>query len=580
MCGIIAIAGKNNIVPKAIDGLKKLEYRGYDSAGIAGNDINKNIVKSVGKISNLEDKIKDLKLNRAIAHTRWATHGVPSENNAHPHTSEKVVLVHNGIIENYLELKQKLINEGYEFYSETDTEVACKYIDFIYKQVKDEKEAIIKACKDFTGSYAFAIIFKDSDIIYGIRKDSPLVVGIGKENYISSDISSFLDKTNKYILINHDELVEIDDESVKIYDENLNELKLDIQEADWKIEGYLKNGYDHFMLKEMYEQPSIIKNLFSKHKDMDIKLKYDEIHIVACGSAYYAGLLGKYMFENYCNIPVKVDIASEYRYSKQIFKNTLVILISQSGETADTLAALRLAHENNVDTLAIVNAIGSTIAREAKKVIYSEAGPEIAVATSKGFTSQAAILALLALANNNVDLDIEQIYEEFKDIDNIIEDALKQDYSSVVDDIYVKDNVFFLGRGIDYCLIQEASLKLKEISYIKSEAYPAGELKHGSISLIDEGTVVIALTTNKELLGKTASNVKEVKARGAHIIYVTNDDSEVDFADKFIKLNKYSEFVTIFQAIAVFQMIAYEVAKKRGCDIDKPKNLAKSVTVE
>ncbi len=580
MCGIIAIAGSKNTVSSAIDGLKKLEYRGYDSAGVAGYNDKLEVIKSVGKISNLEKEVTELNLKSVIAHTRWATHGVPSVDNAHPHTSENVVLVHNGIIENYLELKQLLIKKGYSFYSDTDTEVACKYIDYIYKQEKEPKKAIIKACKDFVGSYAFAIMFNGINYIYGIRKDSPLVVGLGEDNYISSDISSFLDKTNKYILINHDELVEINDEEVKLYDTNLNKIELDIKEADWKIEGYLKNGYDHFMLKEMYEQPSIIKNLFNKYQKMDIKLNYDEIHIVACGSAYYAGLLGKYMFEKYCDIPVKVEVASEYRYNKQIFKNTLVILISQSGETADTLAALRLAHDNNIDTLAIVNAIGSTIAREAKKVIYTEAGPEIAVATSKGFTSQTAILALLALSNNNVNLDTKKIYNEFKSIDKVINEALENDYSKVVNDIYKQDSVFFLGRGIDYYLLQEGSLKLKEISYIKSEAYPAGELKHGSISLIDKGTVVVALTTDNKLTGKTVSNVKEVKARGAHVVYITNDNVETDFADRTIMLKEYSEFVTMFQVISVLQKIAYEVAKKRGCDIDKPKNLAKSVTVE
>lgn len=603
MCGIIGYTGKSlNAKYIVLAGLKNLEYRGYDSSGIAVNENgNINLYKSHGKISNLEDSLngKEIISSTGIAHTRWATHGEPNEVNAHPHKCGNVTLVHNGIIENYVELKKELLEKGVTFKSETDTEVACAYINYIYETEKNKIKCLVKACSLFRGSYAFAIIFDDEkDTIYATRKDSPLIVGIGEDgNFAASDVSAILDFTSKYILLEYGEFAKISQENITIYNSNLEKLQKEIKVATWSATEYKKNGYDHYMLKEINEQPEVISNIFSRYlencsyNDIDFT-KYNAIHIVACGSAMHAGMVGKYLFQNYANIPVTVDIASEYRYSTQIItSSTLVIIVSQSGETADSLAALRLAKEKGATTLGIVNAVGSTIARESDICIYTYAGPEIAVATTKGYTSQVAIFSTLVInamkqkgtLSNEL---FEDIKRDFANVSSNLKNVIdkKEVYLNVAQKIYEHNDLFFIGRGIDSAVCMEGSLKLKEISYMHSESYAAGELKHGTISLIEKGTPVIAIATNNDLYEKTVSNIKETKARGAFSIFITTDNFEKsnfeDFSDISIILPKTTEFVQAIIVVVLLQLIAYEVAKLRGCDIDKPKNLAKSVTVE
>ncbi len=607
MCGIIGYNGSaKNAKEAIIAGLKNLEYRGYDSAGIALVENKKvDLYKSQGKISKLEDSLKDINTNSniGIGHTRWATHGIPNEINAHPHKVGKVTLVHNGIIENYAILKNELISKGVTFKTQTDSEVACAYINYMYeKELENNSEtpeltAIIKACKDFRGSYAFGVIFdNDTSSIYATRKDSPLIIGVGEnENFIASDVSAILDYTKEYILLEEGELAKVTNTSIDIFDSNLKKITKGINTATWSANKYKKNGYDHFMLKEINEQPKVLSDIFKRYMEdetLGISLNfgdYDKIHIVACGSAMHAGLVGKYLFENYADVDVTVEIASEYRYKNmRITPKTLVILISQSGETADTLAALRIAKQKNATTLSIVNAVGSTIAREADINIYTYAGPEIAVATTKGYTSQVAILSLLcinAMKQKNI-LDsslFSKVCDEFSNISNLITEVinLNDKYKEIAKCLYKRNDIFFIGRGIDYSLCMEGSLKLKEISYIHSEAYGAGELKHGTISLIEDGTPVIAIATNDTLYEKTVSNIKETKARGSFSIFITtSDECSKDFADITLKLPKLSEFVEPLLIVTALQLIAYETAKLKNCDIDKPKNLAKSVTVE
>lgn len=607
MCGIIGYNGSAKKAKEAIiAGLKNLEYRGYDSAGIALVENKKvDLYKSQGKISKLEDSLKDINTNSniGIGHTRWATHGIPNEINAHPHKVGKVTLVHNGIIENYAILKNELISKGVTFKTQTDSEVACAYINYMYeKELENNSEtpeltAIIKACKDFRGSYAFGVIFdNDTSSIYATRKDSPLIIGVGEnENFIASDVSAILDYTKEYILLEEGEFAKITNTSIDIFDSNLKKITKGINTATWSANKYKKNGYDHFMLKEINEQPKVLSDIFKRYMEdetLGISLNfgdYDKIHIVACGSAMHAGLVGKYLFENYADVDVTVEIASEYRYKNmRITPKTLVILISQSGETADTLAALRIAKQKNATTLSIVNAVGSTIAREADINIYTYAGPEIAVATTKGYTSQVAILSLLcinAMKQKNI-LDsslFSKVCDEFSNISNLITEVinLNDKYKEIAKCLYKRNDIFFIGRGIDYSLCMEGSLKLKEISYIHSEAYGAGELKHGTISLIEDGTPVIAIATNDTLYEKTVSNIKETKARGSFSIFITtSDECSKDFADITLKLPKLSEFVEPLLIVTALQLIAYETAKLKNCDIDKPKNLAKSVTVE
>ena len=602
MCGIIGYTTrKNNSVEVALDGLKNLEYRGYDSAGIAFFDGEKiDIVKSKGKISNLESKLEKINTDSccAIAHTRWATHGEPNETNAHPHHVGKVTLVHNGIIENYSELKKELIEKGYSFKTETDTEVATAYIDYCYSVYQDKLRALIEACKVFRGSYAFDVIYEDDPTtIYATRKDSPLVVGYAHDgNFAASDISAILKYTNKYSLIDEGEFVKITRDIVTFYNSDLHQVEKKSQTATWDATQYQKNGYEHFMLKEIYEQPKAIEDIFERfysnctYKDLDFS-KFDKIHIVACGSAMHASLVGKYLLQTYGKIPVMVEIASEYRYSEELITpSTLLIVVSQSGETADTLAALRLAKQKGAYVVGIVNAVGSTIAREVDKCIYTYAGPEIAVATTKGYTTQVAVfstLALMAMEQKGLltDEKAEEIKQDLLTVKEKIEAVLSDRdlYLDIANQIYTHNDLFFIGRGIDSTVCMEGSLKLKEISYMHSESYSAGELKHGTISLIDKGTPVISIATDENLFEKTVSNIKETKARGAYSIFVTTQnhkDNCSEFADKTIILPKTTAFTQPILTVVALQLVAYETAKLRGCDIDKPRNLAKSVTVE
>lgn len=589
MCGITGYIGKNkNAIKVVVDGLEALEYRGYDSAGIAYIENNKlNIVKEQGKIINLKNNIDfNVLSNLAIGHTRWATHGEPNKINSHPHNQGKFTIVHNGIIENYLELKKELEDNGYKLVSSTDTEVAVAYIDYLYKKYNDILKTLNEASNIFRGAYAFGIICEDDlEHLYALRKTSPLIIAKGNdENYIASDVPAILKYTNKYILLDDFEIAKISSNDIEIFNKNLKEVKKETLEFEGTYESSMKNGYDHFMLKEIHEEPNVFKNTINAYLDKDFKnlpnmTKYNNIHVVACGSAYHTGLIGKYLIEKYANIPVYVEVASEYRYKHNFYdENTLVILVSQSGETADTLACLRKVKEDGIDTLSIVNVVGSSIARESKYVIYTKAGCEIAVATTKAYLAQVTVFALLTmyLTNNKS----KELLNEINNIPTIIQELISVNYKDIAEKIYKNKDVFFIGRGIDYSLCMEGSLKLKEISYINCVAYQAGELKHGTISLIEKDTPVIAISTDEGLMEKTISNIKEVKARGAKVIFVTNSDIEGDFYDYKITVPKINELLQSIITIVPLQLLAYEVAKLNGCDIDKPRNLAKSVTVE
>lgn len=588
MCGIVGYAGKKEVIPNIMTGLKSLEYRGYDSAGIAYMKNNKiNIIKKEGPIKNL-DKMLDYneKASLGIPHTRWATHGKADDVNSHPHKQGVITLVHNGIIENYDVLKKDLESKGYTFKSSTDTEVATALIDYLYRKENNMLDALNEAIAILKGSYAFNIINDDiPDTIFGIRKDSPLIVGISSEgNILASDIPAILHVTNKYVILDNYDIAVLTENSVKYYDKNKKEIQKEIKEYDSKSEIISKNGYDHYMLKEINEESEIVKKLISLYT-MDDKVinlfdikRYKHIDIVACGSASFAGQIGKYYIEKYANIKTDVYFASEYRYQKNFFdSDTLVILISQSGETADTLAALKLAKENDIDTLAIVNRKDSSIAREADNIIYTEAGIEIAVATTKAYLAQVIVLLLLAIKDNREE---DKIIASLKLLPNLITKYINDyNYEEIAKIIAKTDHVFYLGRGIDYYLSLEGSLKLKEISYIHSEAKEAGELKHGSISLVDENFGIIAIVTDKTISDKTISNLKEVSARGAKIVAITNIKDD-NFSDYKIEIDDYSEALNPLLAIVPMQLLAYNVAKIKKCDIDKPRNLAKSVTVE
>ena len=589
MCGIVGYAGKTNVIKNIMTGLKSLEYRGYDSSGIAYLDKNNNIkiYKKVGQIKKLDQILNyEDEASLGISHTRWATHGGVTDTNAHPHNQGKITLVHNGIIENYEELKKELEKEGYNFKSSTDSEVAAALIDKLYKENKDMLKTLVILKDKLKGSYAFNII--NSDIpnkIYGIRKDVPLIVGVSDHgNMFASDIPAILHVTNKYIVLNNNEIVELEQDNIKYYNSEGKEITKEVKEYAGTIDSISKNGYDHFMLKEINEESEVVKNILNlytknnKIKDIYNIKKYKNIDIVACGSASFAGQIGKYYIEKYANIKTDVYYASEYRYQKNFFtKDTLVILISQSGETADTLAALKLAKENGINTLAIVNRRDSSIAREADSVIYTEAGIEVAVATTKAYLAQVLILLLLAFKDNNKET---KLLEDLKLLPNLITKYINEyDYSNIANILKDKEHIFYLGRGIDYYLSMEGSLKLKEISYIHSEAFQAGELKHGSISLIDKDFGVVSVVTDKTISDKTISNLKEVSARGAKIITITNIKDN-NFADYTILVEDYDEILNPLLVIVPMQMLAYNVAKLRDCDIDKPRNLAKSVTVE
>lgn len=598
MCGIIGYIGKNNALKVITDGLKQLEYRGYDSAGIAIKNNNEiKIFKSVGKIKELEKKIDyTIQSDIGIGHTRWATHGSVNITNSHPHKVGSITLVHNGIIENYEQLKQELIKNNYQLKSDTDTEIACGYIDYLYQKDKNIITTLNKIKDIFKGSYAFAILVDNDNYLYATRKDSPLIIAKGEnENYLASDVPAILKYTNQYYLLDNYEIAILEKNNIKILKDN-KEIKKELLTFNYNIETSLKNGYDHFMLKEINEQDKLVESLINIYlqdkktllnKMPDFK-KYNQIHIVACGSAYHAGLVGKYLIEKYANTKVYVEVASEYRYNKLFFdKKTLVIIISQSGETADSLASLRIAKENKIDTLAIVNVYGSSIAREALKTLYINAGCEIAVATTKAYTLQLLMLSFIALAMGIQkelidDSSFEDIKKYYTKLPQLMHNEIKRDLKNIAKNIYKKNNIFFIGRGIDYALSLEGSLKLKEISYIHSEAYPAGELKHGTISLIEKNTPVIAIVTDENIYEKTISNIKEVASRGAYVILIISKhlDKDGDFYNEKIVIENTDSLINSLTAIIPLQLLAYNIALLKGCDIDKPRNLAKSVTVE
>lgn len=598
MCGIVGYIGNKKALPIIIDGLKNLEYRGYDSAGIALKENNNiKIYKSIGKISNLEKILdKSVESTIGIGHTRWATHGGITKENAHPHQVGNITLVHNGIIENYECLKKELLKNNYHFISDTDTEIACAYIDYLYKQDNNIINVLNKLKEIIRGSYAFGIIVNNEDKIYAIRKDVPLIVSSSTDgNYISSDVPSILKYTNTYYLLDNYDIAVLDRNNITFYKDK-TQIQKEIHTYDDDIYTSLKDGYPHYMLKEINEQDSLVKKQCDTYlKDINTLLKkipnlskYKQIDIVACGSAYHTGLLGKILIEEYGNIPVNVEIASEYRYKKLfIDSNTLVIAISQSGETADTLASLRIAKEKSCHTLAIVNVKDSSIARESDDVLYIQAGPEIAVATTKAYLLQTLMLSFIALSigiNKKLinEKDFQKIKEEYLTLPSLIRKEIDKDTLSIAKKISNKEDIFFIGRGIDYALSKEGSLKLKEISYIHSESYPAGELKHGTISLIEKDTPVIAIMTDKTIYEKTISNIKEVKARGAYVILVASEDLNIEnnFYDKLITVPSLIKLISSLVTIIPLQTLSYHVANLRGCDIDKPRNLAKSVTVE
>ncbi|MDB2105526.1 glutamine--fructose-6-phosphate transaminase (isomerizing) [Clostridium paraputrificum] len=608
MCGIVGYVGNKGAKSFLIDGLSKLEYRGYDSAGIAvldGTSIS--LVKQKGRLSNLEGalKIQSSEGTIGIGHTRWATHGEPSDRNSHPHKSSKgdIAVVHNGIIENYLELRKWLISEGYEFFSETDTEVVPNLIHYYYEG--NLFEAVVKATKKLEGSYALGVVCgEEQDKLIAVRKDSPLIVGLGDgENFIASDIPAVIKYTRDVYLLDDNEFVVMDRNGVSVLSANGERIDKNIYKVTWSEDAAEKGGYDSFMLKEIHEQPKAIKDTISSRVSMengvffdDFKLSkqdldnVDRVFIVACGTAYHAGLMGKTLIERMAKIPVEVDIASEFRYRNPLVtEKSLVIIVSQSGETADTLAALRDCNRIGARTLAITNVVGSTISREANDVIYTMAGPEIAVASTKAYTTQVVVMHLLALYFGRIKGTLEETEEKeivraLLILPDRIEKLLekKENIEGIARLLAKEEDLFFLGRGMDYALALEGSLKLKEISYIHCEAYAGGELKHGTIALIEPGTKVIGLFTQGDLKDKMVSNMVEVKARGANIIGLGYHGEELDKSvfDYEIRIPQISDIVAPVLAVVALQLLAYYTAKEKGCDIDKPRNLAKSVTVE
>ena len=603
MCGIVGYVGKKDCTKVLLDSLSKLEYRGYDSAGIAvfENDAIKT-KKTKGRLADLEEKLKRegwLNGTCGIGHTRWATHGEPSDINSHPHGNANISIVHNGIIENYRTIKDFLLKKGYVFESQTDTETVAKLLDYYYEG--DPMATIQKVLAEIEGSYALGIIFKDFPRrIYAVRKDSPLIVAVGEdEAFIASDVPAILKYTKNYYLLDENEIAVLDDGKVEFFDVHGMPVEKEMLVADFDMEAAEKGGYAHFMLKEIHEQPTAIKttitprivdgmpNLEECGLTYDRLKGYNNIFVVACGTAMHAGLAAKNMLERICKIPTEVDIASEFRYRDPIIDNkTLCIYISQSGETADTIAALKLAKSKGAKTLSISNVIGSSITREADYTIYTHAGPEIAVASTKAYTSQVVLIAILAIhfaeilesADKEV---IEHLKSDILDLPAKITALLNntEEIQEFAKKIYTQKDIFFLGRGVDYHVALEGSLKLKEISYIHSEAFQAVELKHGSISLIDKDFGVIAVVTDKEISEKTISNLKEVESRGANIVTITNIKDD-DFSKYKILLDDYNEVLNPLMAIIPMQLLAYNIAKLKGCDIDKPRNLAKSVTVE
>ena len=606
MCGIAGYVGDRESADVLVDALSKLEYRGYDSAGIAVFDHgNIKVKKCKGRLANLVEKMDEEGKPQGhvgIGHTRWATHGEPSDINSHPHGNKRVTIVHNGIIENYKKLKDFLIGEGYSFASETDTEVAAKLLDYYYDG--DPMKTIAKVLSEIKGSYALGIMFRDfPDEIFAVRKDSPLIVGVGEhENFIASDVPAIIHYTRDYYLLDQNEIAVIKKDSVKIYDVHGNEIHKELNTADWDVDAAEKGGYAHFMLKEIHEQPKAVKDtLNSVLKDGKLDLsaveltndeikKISQIYIVACGSAYHAGVVAQYVIEDLAKIPVRVELASEFRYRKPLLDpDGLVVVISQSGETADSLAALRLAKDKGLKTLGIVNVVGSSKAREADNVFYTLAGPEIAVATTKAYSTQliAAYCLALQFAYVRGEMELSE-YERFlseletipEKIEKILEDKERIQWFAAK--VANSKDIFFIGRGIDYAVSLEGSLKLKEISYIHSEAYAAGELKHGTISLIEDNILVIGVLTQSELYEKTVSNMVECKSRGAYLCGLTTYGKyEVeDTVDFTTYIPKIDEHFSASLAVVPLQLLGYYVSVAKGLDVDKPRNLAKSVTVE
>ena len=608
MCGIIGYIGEKQAAPILLEGLSKLEYRGYDSAGIAvfsGNEID--VKKSRGRLSVLSEITnggKSVKGTAGIGHTRWATHGEPSDINSHPHLSSsgRFAIVHNGIIENYIPLKKKLMDKGYEFLSETDTEVVAHLIEYYYKG--NILEAVIKVIERVNGSYALGILSLDNpDQFIAVRKSSPLIVGLGDgENFVASDVTAILNHTRNIYYLEDNEIVVLKKDSVKVYNLDREEVKKDVFTVNWDISAAEKGGYEHFMMKEIEEQPKALKETISPRIQDgriildDISLTEDDIKninkifIIACGSAYHAGMVGKYIIEKLCRKPVEAIVASEFRYCDPIIgENDLAIIISQSGETADTIAALKEAKKKGARTLGIVNVVGSAIANLSDDVLYTWAGPEIAVATTKAYSTQLSVLYLLAtyMADKLGTISPEYYDKLTADIEKLPEQVAellkgKDKVQYLASKFFNCHSIFFIGRNLDYAVSLEGSLKLKEISYIHSEAYAAGELKHGTISLIEDGTLVVALATHDELFEKTVSNIKEVKARGAVVIGVAKETQEhkSDAGDYVIELPETDEILMPSLSVIPLQLFGYYVASLKGCDIDKPRNLAKSVTVE
>lgn len=611
MCGIIGYTGMGDALPKMTKGLSVLEYRGYDSVGVAlQEDGEIKTVKCRGRIGDLEERLGKTPSHArcAIGHTRWATHGGPSDVNAHPHRIGKTVLVHNGIIENHKQLKERLINIGVEFSSETDTEVAAALLDLCYRACHDPVKAIRRAMEELTGSYAFGILFDDAKgEVFAVRSGSPLILAKGEDGYyLASDMTALLPFTNLYYPLKEGEIARLTPTKATLFDDESKEHAPTWEQTDMTAEAAQKGGFAHFMLKEIFEQPKALMNAISSRIDAnglpdfsadgipnDFWKRIKHVQIVACGSAMHAGLIGARMIEDYATIPTGVYIASEYRYHPPVTgEGTLVIVVSQSGETADSLAALRYAKSVGLPTLGIVNAVGTTIAREADYCIYTYAGPEIAVATTKGYCTQVAVLYLIALHFAKIRQTMNPTHvkglldglrvETPHAIAEMLTQERMQDYRRIAQVFQDREHAFYIGRGRDYLLSLEGALKLKEISYVHTEAYASGELKHGTISLIEKGTPVIALCTDRLLLEKAENNVHEVESRGAHVIRIYHKDcikgGEAD--DDTIVLNAKSDIACFFSAMIAVQMIAYETAAQRGCDIDRPRNLAKSVTVE
>ena len=612
MCGIVGYNGNQQAAPILLKGLEKLEYRGYDSAGLSvrNGTSDTEIIKAKGRLKVLAEKTDDGKAMKGtigIGHTRWATHGEPSEKNAHPHCSDdhNVIGVHNGIIENYQELKEKLLRHGYTFYSQTDTEVAVKLIDYYEKKYNQGPlYSLTHAMQRIRGSYALAVMFKNyPDTIYAARKDSPMVIGIAEgASYLASDVTPILNYTKTVYYIGNEQVAELNKGSVKFFNLDQEEVEIEPKEVTWDAEAAEKNGYEHFMIKEIHEQPKAVKDtLKSVIKDGKIDLsevgidketaeKLNNIIIVACGSAYHVGVVGQYVIESASRIPVRVELASEFRYRDPIMnENDLVIVISQSGETADSLAALRLAKKMNIKTLGIVNVVGSSIAREADYVFYTLAGPEIAVATTKAYSAQLIAIYALAIQLGKYREIIDEnrytsLIEEMETLPEKMERVLsdKERIQWFASKYANAQDMYFIGRGIDYAVSLEGSLKMKEISYVHSEAYAAGEIKHGPISLIEDGTLVIGICTDKKLFEKTRSNMVEVKSRGAYLMGLTSygNYSIEDTADFTVYIPQTDPYFTTSLAIIPLQLLGYYLSVAKGLNVDKPRNLAKSVTVE